>query len=265
MLNELNVFLQNYPNDTNRLLEHIKSFSVSVANKMSIKQNFDIQWKYSQNLFIFGSFDTKSKTIFFNFNRVAALRKYRIRSESKEFSKFIEKFVADFQNIGCPDEVDKALYFTLTNKPKDMLNLLGNYEYMPFDIITTVLHELRHLYQTEQAELEEPFFDYITKNNFRSLQKSFNPMCEPTEIDAIHFQLKILQEYCCLNNLKNVFTKSCQLSVPKLKNEDIENNMKFISNNAKTISTPDNIAKLKAELKDIYDWQKEFVEQIKGK
>ena len=268
MIETLDNFLKNWQTDNinnpEELLSSIKSFAFAIAQKMGIKQSFDIQWKYSQNLFILGSFDTKTKTIFFNQNRIAALQKYKIKSETKEFSEFIENFTASFETLSCPDEADKSLYFTFTNKPKDILHLLGDYEQIPFDIATTVLHELRHLYQTEQAELGEPFFDYITKNNLRALQKSFDPMCEPTEIDAIHFQLKTLQEYCCLNNLKNVFTKSCKLSVPKLKKEDVENNMKFISNNAEINSTPDNIAKLKSELKYIYDWQKELVEQTKG-
>ena len=228
---------------------------------MKIKQNFDIQWKFSQNLFILGSFDTKTKTIFFNQNRIIALQKYKIKSETKEFREFVENFKSSFKTIPHPDEADKSLYFTFTNKPKDILNLMGDYEYISFDIATTILHELRHLYQTEQAELGEPFFSYITKNNLRHLQKSFNPLYEPTEIDAIYFQLKTLQEYCSLNNTEDVFVKSCKLSIPTFQEQDIEKNIKFISNNAEINLTAKSLAKLKLELQSIYNWQKEFDDQ----
>jgi hypothetical protein len=262
MIETLDNFLKNWQVnniDKDELLSTIKSFAFTIAEKMGIRQNFDVQWKYSQNLFILGSFDTKTKTIFFNQNRIVALQKYEVKSEEKEFGKFIENFTTKFESLHCPDEADKSLYFTFTNKSKDIIHLLGDYEYIPFDISTTVLHELRHLYQTEQAELGEPFFDYLTKNNLRTLQKSFDPMCEPTEIDAIYFQLKFLKEYCCLNKLKDVFVKSYKLSVPELKKENIDSNMKFISNNAEINSTADNIEKLKAELKTIYDWQEEYI------
>lgn len=252
---KLRHFLQYWPKDIDEFLEHIKTFAFSISKKMGIKQEFDIQWKFNQNLFIFGSFDTKTKTIFFNHNRVAALQKYKIKSESKNFAEFTEKFIADFQNLDCPDETDKSLYFTLTNKPKDILHLLGNYKYVPFDIATTVLHELRHLYQTEQAELEDPFFVYLTANNLRTLQKQFDPLCEPTEIDALYYQYKILSEYCKANNLQNVFNNSCRLSIPEITENDINEKIKFITNNAELYSTPENIAKLKAEFMSLYKWK----------
>ena len=255
MIDDLQKFLQNWPNNIDYLLEHIKGFAISVAKKMGIKQKFDIQWKFNQNLFIFGSFDIKTKTIFFNQNRIATLQKYKIKSETKEFADFIEKFIANFQNLDLPDEADKSLYFTLTNKPKDIHHLLGNYKNVPFDIATTVLHELRHLYQTEQAELGNPFFVYLTANNLRTLQKQFDPLCEPTEIDALYYQYKILNEYCKANNLQDVFNNSCKLSIPNIEEKDVDEKIKFITNNAELYSTPENVAKLKAEFLSLYNWK----------
>lgn len=252
-------FLKNYPkndiNDANKFLAFVKDFAFLIAEKMGIKQSFNIQWKYNQNLFILGSFDVKTKTIFFNLNRITALQKYKIKSATKGFSEFVEKFLVNYETVSQPDEADKSLYFTLKNKPKDILHLLGDYEQIPFDMATTVLHELRHLYQIEQAELGDPFFLFITKNDLRSVQKSFNPLCEPTEIDAIFFQLKVLREYCYLNNLKEVFEKSIHLSVPEFDEKDVENNIRFIGNNSKLYSTAENLSRLKTELVNIYNWK----------
>ena len=176
--------------------------------------------------------------------------------------KFVENFITNFPSLSQPDEADKSLYFTFSNKPKDVLCFLGDFEQMPFEIATTVFHELRHLYQVEQAELKEPFFEYITKTDLRSLQNSFNSICEPTEIDAIFFQLKTLEEYCRLNNAKNVFAESCKLSIPAFQKQEIEKSIKFISNNSQ-IDSPESLAKLKSELQSLYNWQKEFVEKPK--
>ena len=252
-------FIENWAlngiNNTDKLLSIVEKFAFSIAEKMGIKQKFKVQWKYNQNLFIFGSFDVETKTIFFNINRIIALVRYKIKSETKEFTEFVEKFVVNFVNIENSNEVEKSLYFTLTNKPKDLLHLLGDYELIPFNIATTVLHELRHLYQIEQAEEGKPFFLFITKNDMRHLQRDFNPMCEPAEIDAIFFQLQVFKDYCVFYNLNDVFIKSYILSVPQFTKKDIEDNMQFISNNSKHYLTSDNLSRLQLELETINNWQ----------
>lgn len=242
-------------NNTDALLSLVEKFAFSISKKMNIKQNFKVKWKPNQNIFILGSCDTETKTIFLNINRIISLEKYKIKSETKKFIKYAEDFIANFNNITQPDETDKALYFTLTNKPKKYFRFLGNYEYIPFDIATTILHELRHVYQTEQAEQGDNFFIYITKNNLRYIQKNFNPMREPSEIDAIYFQLKIFKEYCDSNNLQDAFIKSYNITVPKFNKKDINDNIKFITNNSKLYLTVDNISKLKLELETIYNWR----------
>lgn len=255
----INYFLRDYyfydKKNTDDLLLFIKKFAIQIADKMGIKQKIKIQWKYNQNLFIFGSFDKKTKTIFFNINRIIALKKYRIKSRTKDFAMFVEKFISNFNPNSETDIAEKSLYFTFTNKSKEILCFLGDYEQVPFDIVTTILHELRHLYQIEQAELGDQFFLYITKNDIRSLQKDFNPLCEPTEIDAIFFQLKVLREYCFLHNIKDVFAESYKLSVPKMAKSDIRSNIKFISENCKLYSSVENLSILESELKEIYNWQ----------
>ncbi len=255
----LDKFLKNWQYgeklDAGKLLSFINDYALLFAKKMGIEQSFRIQWKHNQNLFILGSFDDKTNTIFFNINRISALQKYKINSESNGFANFVDKFLSNFSNT-AHDEVDNSLYFTLTSKERSLHRFLGDYEQIPYDIATTILHELRHLYQAEQAERQVPFFLFITQNKLRELQTNFSPLREPAEIDAIYFQLVILREYCYSNNLSDIFSKSYAMTVPKLNASDIENNFKFIIKNAKLNTSTDSITKLKQELDAIYDWSK---------
>ena len=89
----------------------------------------------------------------------------------------------------------------------------------------------------------------------RHLQRDFNPMCEPAEIDAIFFQLQVFKDYCVFYNLNDVFIKSYNFSVPQFTKKDIEDNMQFISNNSKHYLTSDNLSRLQLELETINNWQ----------
>lgn len=64
----INYFLRDYYfydiKNIDDLLLFIKKFAIQIADKMGIKQKIEIQWKYNQNLFIFGSFDKKLKQFF---------------------------------------------------------------------------------------------------------------------------------------------------------------------------------------------------------
>lgn len=94
---------------------------------------------------------------------------------------FVEKFISNFNHNSETDIAEESLYFTFTNKSKEILCFLGDYEQVPFDIVTTILHELRHLYQIEQAELGDQFFllesEFVYSLNNSQKQK-YNRLCD---------------------------------------------------------------------------------------